>query len=88
MSTHNICFHGEIRKIFSWYLLLSGAIFFVCFFFCFFYFLSVCHRCDVMDQSVLHFCDTNYDINHILKSTDKFFLTSQQNLNKSAVTIM
>ena len=23
MSTHNICFHGEIRKIFTWYPLLS-----------------------------------------------------------------
>ena len=23
MSTHNICFHGEIRKILTWYLLLS-----------------------------------------------------------------
>ena len=26
MSTHNICLHGEIRKIFSWYLLLSGTV--------------------------------------------------------------
>ena len=25
MSTHNICFSGEIRKIFSLILLLSGA---------------------------------------------------------------
>ena len=26
MSTHNICFHGEIiREIFTWYPLLSGA---------------------------------------------------------------
>ena len=25
MSTHNICFHGETRKIFNWYLLLSSA---------------------------------------------------------------
>ena len=25
MSTHNIYFHGEIRKIFNWKLLLSGA---------------------------------------------------------------
>ena len=25
MSTHNICFHGEIRKILCGYLLLSGA---------------------------------------------------------------
>ena len=25
MSTHNICFRGEIRKIFTWYPLLSGV---------------------------------------------------------------
>ena len=27
MSTHNICFHGEIRKIFFWYPLLSRPMF-------------------------------------------------------------
>ena len=26
MSTHNICFHGEIRKIICGYPLLSGAV--------------------------------------------------------------
>ena len=26
MSTHNLCFRGEIRKILSGYSLLSGAI--------------------------------------------------------------
>ena len=26
MSTHNMCFHGEIRKIFCGYPLLSGAL--------------------------------------------------------------
>ena len=26
MSTHNICFHGEIRKIFYGYPLFSGAV--------------------------------------------------------------
>ena len=25
MSTNNICFYGEIRIIFTWYHLLSGA---------------------------------------------------------------
>ena len=25
MSTHNICFHGEIKKILMWVPLLSGA---------------------------------------------------------------
>ena len=29
MSTHNICFHGEIRKIVSGYPVLSVAIFMV-----------------------------------------------------------
>ena len=26
MSTHNICFRGEIRKMFVWILVLSGAL--------------------------------------------------------------
>ena len=36
MSTHTICFRGEIRKILCGYLLLAGAmiIFFFFFFFC------------------------------------------------------
>ena len=25
MSTHNICFHGKIKKIFTWLVILSGA---------------------------------------------------------------
>ena len=32
MSTHNICFHGEIRKILCGYPLLSVAMIPVCFF--------------------------------------------------------
>ena len=30
MSTHNICFHGDIRKILRGYSLLSGAIIMIC----------------------------------------------------------
>ena len=39
MSTHNICLHGEIRKLFFGYPLLYGAmkVFFFFFFFFFFF---------------------------------------------------
>ena len=58
MSTHNICFPGEIRKILCGYPLLSVAMtcviynaFFFFFFFFFFSAWSTISRCNVLPSS-------------------------------------